>query len=699
MADLAKSSCPQCKKSLRVPVELLDKKVRFTEHCGAPLFRLTTGQKLLPSRPIRSPEAIKPKASAPPSPPPQPPPPLPAEEPEPIIRLAPRPKQSPVIKWLRLAVSLGLLAVAGGVVVVYWDHFRSAGENLREIVEEKIDGSKAASVKEDSKPAREIVADSGPIYPRRLLAIFPSEYLYANRVSPGTFDRSFASLVHHLVSGLHIDPGQVSVLSDEAVNSSAAKRKPSKGEAAQANVPLSFPKIMPTRATFEKACTEFLAASRPQDRVVILFIGHSAVFDDKAYLAPLDADLADKETLVALSWLFDKLSQCKARQKVLILDSCRLDPGRGVDRPASGAMAPAFAKALEQAPAGVEVWSACQAEQYSYEIDGQSVFLDKLCEALTDGTVIAADKPDLALPLGGLRDGVQAKVEKEVTKVLKAKQTTLWAGKMVEEGAPYDAQEHLPPRLVLTSPEPASPPAAAADVRQILKELKLPPIQLSMAEDEKLDLESVVFFARDKLATYLPDYRSLAEIRGQPAKYPLRLAVLDTLELLNKEFGSGSAKEAIRQFYSASATPDAKNRILNEQKKPAQLLLSLQEARRSLEKAGEARDEEKAKRWQANFDYAYAELLARIAFIEEYNLMLGRIRKDELPELEKGVDEGWRLTPREKLQSPKDVRDLANLAHKEFAKLAKEHAGTPWEILARRETATSLGLQWQPAKR
>ena len=45
------------------------------------------------------------------------------------------------------------------------------------------------------------------------------------------------------------------------------------------------------------------------------------------------------------------------------------------------------------------------------------------------------------------------------------------------------------------------------------------------------------------------------------------------------------------------------------------------------------------------------------------------------------------------------ISDLAALAHKTFAKLAKDHAGTPWEVLARREAATSLGLQWQPAKR
>jgi hypothetical protein len=688
MADIVKATCPQCKHSLRVPVELLDKKVRC-KHCNAIIRPKSAAVSPTPSAPGPVPLV---------TPAPEAPQPLLPEAPEPIIRLAPRPQRRRIPKWLRLAVSLGLLAAAGVVVVIFWDHFRSVGQNLREIVEEKIDSSKGDSGKDKAVPAREPVVASGPVFPRRLLAIFPREYLYANRVSSGTFDRSFASVVEHLVRGLHIDPGQVLVVSDESADGiSARKREKTKKE--PPTTPLSFQRSLPTRPLFEKACTEFLTASRPQDHVVILFIGHIATIDDKGYLAPLEGDLANKETLVPLSWLYEKLGQCKARQKVLILDTCRLDPGRGADRPASGPMSAAFAKALEQPPAGVEVWSPCSADQFSYEIDGQSVFLDKLCETLAAGGWVAGDKPENALPLPAAREPVGTQVEKEVSKVLKVAQKPFGAGKMAEQGADYDAGEPLPPRLVLTAPEPASPPAAVEEVRQILKELKLPPIQLSMAEDERMDLGGVVFFARDKLAPYLPDYRSLDEIRKQPAKYPLRITVLDTLQLLNTEFGSGKAKETIRQFYSASGAPEAKNRILNEQRKPAQLLLSLQEARTRLEKAGENREEEKTKRWQANYDYTYAELLARIAFLEEYNLMLGRIRKDELPELEKGVDEGWRLTPREKLQSPKDVRDIANLAHKAFAKLVKDHAGTPWEVLARRESATSLGLQWQPSKR
>ena len=41
-------------------------------------------------------------------------------------------------------------------------------------------------------------------------------------------------------------------------------------------------------------------------------------------------------------------------------------------------------------------------------------------------------------------------------------------------------------------------------------------------------------------------------------------------------------------------------------------------------------------------------------------------------------------------------RKLAREAEKLLDKLAEEHAGTPWEILAKREKYTALGLEWKP---
>ena len=51
----------------------------------------------------------------------------------------------------------------------------------------------------------------------------------------------------------------------------------------------------------------------------------------------------------------------------------------------------------------------------------------------------------------------------------------------------------------------------------------------------------------------------------------------------------------------------------------------------------------------------------------------------------------------EKMQSPKDIKDLAAESQKLFAKVIHDHPGTPWEVLAKRERLTALGLEWQPS--
>ena len=76
--------------------------------------------------------------------------------------------------------------------------------------------------------------------------------------------------------------------------------------------------------------------------------------------------------------------------------------------------------------------------------------------------------------------------------------------------------------------------------------------------------------------------------------------------------------------------------------------------------------------------------------------MLGKIRKDDLPQLDPKLHKGWRLAAVEKMSSPRDVKDKADEARKLFNKLINENPGTPWEVLAKRERLTALGLTWQP---
>ena len=133
--------------------------------------------------------------------------------------------------------------------------------------------------------------------------------------------------------------------------------------------------------------------------MVIVFAGHAIEIGKEAYLVPLDGTVkdADPKELISLSWLYNRLKECRARQKVLILDVCRYDPARGEQRPGSGPMGEVLDARLQQPPPGVQVWSSCLRGQQAYEFERGSVFLQALCSGHA-GTVAGSARPKRLAP-------------------------------------------------------------------------------------------------------------------------------------------------------------------------------------------------------------------------------------------------------------------------------------------------------------
>jgi hypothetical protein len=86
----------------------------------------------------------------------------------------------------------------------------------------------------------------------------------------------------------------------------------------------------------------------------------------------------------------------------------------------------------------------------------------------------------------------------------------------------------------------------------------------------------------------------------------------------------------------------------------------------------------------------------RLALLNEYNLVLGHVRTESLPELPAGSS-SWRLTHIEKMSSKKDIQELAESARAAFKDVAALNPGTPWEVLAKRTMLALPGLRWEPA--
>jgi len=275
-------------------------------------------------------------------------------------------------------------------------------------------------------------------------------------------------------------------------------------------------------------------------------------------------------------------------------------------------------------------------------------------------------------------------------------------GKEADGGAPYNADEPLPPVVAIKPPPPPKEGGASfAQVDKILEELRrLPPVRETRLGDEKL-----------LRATNLPPFsaKTLAEYKGDDKatvtellpvfdkdpddfseKQPLRGAVLGAIKALEE-----SNKIKMRETLDGPIDPKGKAKFLAEQKEPGLMIFELEKALGIMKTVADERAKEKSKRWQANFDYTMARLEARLVYLFEYSYALGQIRSESLPELQAGQT-GWRVGSRKKIQVPEPkAKQLAKDVSKIWKKIEDDYPGTPWELLARRESLIAIGLEWR----
>ncbi len=678
MAAVTKVRCPRCKTLLRIPADWLARPIRC-RHCDKS-FRAALKEKPAEAAPAEpfTPTNENADTFA-----------FDADgtgdlELIPVVATPHyQVRRSSGLQWAVIAGIVALLGVIGAGI--YYQ--RPAIDASAEL--EKSPVTTAASSKELVKPID--LPKTATNFPRRFLAVCVHNYLYANPVSARGDRTGMADVLRVFAKErLRTDPSQIYVLSDAVA-----------GKEARA----------PVKPIIEQTIERFLATSRRQDRIVIVFVGHAVDLDDQPYLVPLEGEFAVKESLIPLKWLYDRLATCPARQKVLVMDVCRTDTARGNERPGSGPMEPKLDAALANPPAGVQVLTACVANQFSHEYDYAVIgnndlrggaFLSLLTQAAR--TKWGLPKPDEPLPVTLLADRTKEPLAQLVAARDKAAQTIRLAGAEPAdpgEGAAYIPEAALPARFELPRPA-ALTEGGLADpqmIRGIFGEIAMPPLKLprdaehaGQAEDEIAKLAAIVPFRAEALKGYERDYASLRDLLDKPKEYPLRVAVIQAVEAIDK------SKLGLREEFRGPTSDDVKKDLTDSQKSgPAKLLLSLSDALEKLDAVAGERDKEKSKRWRAHYDYVTAQVKSRMAYVSEYNLMLAKVKKDELPPLDAKQHNGYRLASQEKIQSPKEIKDLATDSRKLWTKIIKENPGTPWELLAKRERFTALGLAWQPA--
>jgi hypothetical protein len=527
-----------------------------------------------------------------------------------------------------------------------------------------------------TRPVSPASAEFSKQYPGRALLVGIRNYLYANPLNPGYRPENSLTrdplglhqLKKVLIEGLRFDKSQVLELSD------VAEEKP----------------VSPTKPTLQATIRVFLEEARPQDRVLLVLVCHAVELEEQGYLAPIEADFGRKEDLIPLTWLYEQLENCKAHRRLLILDIAHLDPEQGLARSGGEKLTPKMEEQLKKVPDGLEVWLSCSAGEHSYEFASSgfigSVFLHFLQDFARDLTdpkkrrEIEKDPEFLAqtMPLLYFAPKVNKEVTTYVQERWKSPQTpkVLGVGRKAPEVSP-DAP--LPPPVRVVEPLGSEPLADASVVEEIVRELGL----------VESGPQSLPPFAAKSLEPYLtPADRDL-----DPEKHPLRQVTLDTITKLleiDKQFN------AERSIKAEANDAQFKQAIERKQQLPARLNQSLEEIMEAMERAAAQRDKD-TKRWQAHFDYVFAQLLARRIAIMEYNFVLGnKLRKDS-PMITNPQNNGWLIVPSERLQQ-KDTRNWEKQRQEILDRIIKEHPGTPWEVLARRDKNTFLGLTLQEGK-
>ena len=745
------ATCPGCQEVLRIPTTWADKAVKCKK-CGAVVR--ATGKPVpavappasAPAAPVYGPPPIQPPAVPPgypytppgypyapaqpgytPAPygyaPPPGYPPVPAgyapnpygyppQAPAPAatdpfadpLKVRTRRRYKKSNNTLKLVVMASFfLLIAGGVAagVLFQDQVRSLvgikGKARPADPEGAAPNPGAAPVKTVATGAAVSVS---AVYPRRMLFIGVTKYLYCNTLTGGVNGgfkgngrSEFAEAAKQLAFQFRVptdkDNNQLFLLTD-------ADGKLASGTAQR---PMLKEVVLDT-------VKRFAESSRGQDHVVFYFGGHATFKDGKAYLVPVEGDLNEPESLLPLDDFFAVVKDCPAQQKVVLFDVCRANTDGNFVRPGSEPMGEDLEKALLAPPAGanIQVVTACGAGQNAAELqtsDGEhfagSAFLNALrvaAKAGMAGTKLA--KPGDPFPVAMWIDAVKPILAEYVGTKMKPP-VPKFAGGELSNAVAYNADEAPAERFKFPDPPKTVDPGKLKDVFALLD---LRPVHIKGEAQAGADSPEMVFpFQADALSAYKPEAlgREMEAAKDATA-FPLRAKTMKALDLLRDNWGGkdGTGKfNGIRSTFAGETSAAVKEEIKKEQIPLATLTPDLEDLVRELESRMADLDKEESKAWKASFLYALAQAKSRLSYLHEANLALGKVLTDSLPDqLDKSL--GLQLVSVEKMQSKKEFRKYADEAKELYDKLAKENKGTPWEVLAKRARVESLGLEWKP---
>lgn len=146
-------------------------------------------------------------------------------------------------------------------------------------------------------------------------------------------------------------------------------------------------KYRPSQRNIERELGVVLNLASDDDLLIIAFSGHGISVAGKSYLCPSDAALDDPSTLISLDTIYNRLNDCSAKFKLMLVDACRNDPRPGGTRSLSATEGTKqLARSLQEIklPQGVVLLNSCAPGEISWEETtfGHGVYMHHVLQAL-----------------------------------------------------------------------------------------------------------------------------------------------------------------------------------------------------------------------------------------------------------------------------------------------------------------------------
>jgi hypothetical protein len=198
-------------------------------------------------------------------------------------------------------------------------------------------------------------------------------------------------------------------------------------------------------------------------------------------------------------------------------------------------------------------------------------------------------------------------------------------------------------------------------------------------------------FDPDAMREYQPDWVSRAQYEQAIMRHPLRQAVINAAEVAQRNLPAQPG-----YGFPAADSPEFKDVMARNQEVVAVVENTVDEALAPILAVRKLRDRETSRRWQAHYDLILGRLLAMKVRTYSYNTACAKMKKDPL-KFQNPSSNAWRLVPSATVEyglSSKITEKYVAEARAALQRVVKEHAGTPWGMLAERELKDPLGLRW-----